>query len=236
MQHLWLIHHRCELCIGLPAALYNGPCFAPRELRTLKSARLSKAQHNPQHSAQCIAGQDWLLQSASTFCSHRSTNCLISLSRVLHPSNHNKNATGIAGSKMCNSVGFLMFSRSSSIAMPVQRSAAASSLLCSILFSWLELDPWRYNGRHDINVKKCQNMCKDLKRKSGQQEVCLCRTKRPSLARATVQCAVWSRGTCGKDVVSATLGWKKSNSLKHLQSVKCTMSNTVQHVRLRSAC
>ena len=161
MQHLWLIHHRCELCIGLPAALYNGPCFAPRELRTLKSARLSKAQqcsarlskaqqgsarlskaqHNPQHSAQCIAGQDWLLQSASTFCSHRSANCLISLSRVLHPSNHNKNATGIAGSKMCNSVGFLMFSRSSSIAMPVQRSAAASSLLCSILFSWLELDP-----------------------------------------------------------------------------------------------
>ena len=60
MQHLWLkIHHRCELCIGLPAALYNGPCFAPRELRTLKSARLSKAQHNPQHSAQCIAGQIW---------------------------------------------------------------------------------------------------------------------------------------------------------------------------------
>lgn len=145
MQHLWLIHHRCELCIGLPAALYNGPCFAPRELRTLKSARLSKAQQGSAQPtaerAQCIAGQDWILQSASTFCSHRSANCLISLSRVLHPSNHNKNATGIAGSKMCNSVGFLMFSRSSSIAMPVQRSAAASSLLCSILFSWLELDP-----------------------------------------------------------------------------------------------
>ena len=130
-----------------PRALYNGPCFAPGE--DAENCKAEATTHSTVHNGLLeFAGQDWILQSASTFCSHRSANCVISLSRGVASFKSQKHATG---SETMRDVPFCGLSRSSSIAMPVQRSAAASSLLCSILFSWLEWDPWRCNGKH-----KCQ--------------------------------------------------------------------------------